>query len=223
MQEKEATRTTLARGQTGPKPVTAIDWSDVRDRLENTRAAIDRIILPTLAEKQVVLRRRAKALALEPTVKARTEEHLVVVEFSLAYEQYGIESSYVREIYPLKDLTPLPCTPAFVLGVINVRGKILSVIDIKKFFDLPDKGLTDLNKVIILHTNQMEFGTLADAILGISLIPLSAIQSSLPTLTGIRAEYLRGVTKERLVILDAKALLLDKKIIVHEEVEAFHG
>ena len=85
MQEKEATRTTLARRQTGPKPVTTIDWSDVRDRLENTRAAIDQIMFPTLAEKQVVLRRRAKALALEPTVKARAEEHLVVVEFSLAY------------------------------------------------------------------------------------------------------------------------------------------
>jgi len=71
---------------------------------------------------------------------------------------------------------------------------------------------------VVLHIAELE-----DAILGISLIPLSAIQSSLPTLTGIRAEYLRGVTKERLVILDAKALLLDKKIIVHEEVEAFHG
>lgn len=50
-------------------------------------------------------------------------------------------SEYVREIYPLKEFTPIPCTPPFVLGIINVRGQILSVIDIKKFFDLPEKGL----------------------------------------------------------------------------------
>jgi purine-binding chemotaxis protein CheW len=220
MREKKEAPSTLARGHPGQKPVTAIDWTDIHRRLESARMALERILVPGLAEKQAVLKARAKILARETKVKEGAEQHLEVVEFLLAYEKYGIESSYVREIYPLKDLTPLPCTPAFVLGLINVRGQILSVIDIKKFFDLPDKGLTDLNKVIIVHTDKMELGLLADAILGISLIPLTEIQPSLPTLTGIRAEYLRGVTKERLVILDAKNLLLDKKIIVHEEVES---
>src|SRR5439155_25417175 len=128
-------------------------------------------------------------------------------------------SSSVREVYPLKELTPLPCTPPFVLGIINVRGKILSVIDIKKFFDLPEKGLTDLNKVIIVHADEMELGILADALLGVRAIPLEELQPSLPTLTGIRAEYLKGVTKDRLVILDTEKILSDKGIIVHEEVE----
>lgn len=220
MKEKKASPSTLARGHPGQKPVTAIDWTDIHRRLESARTALERILVLGLAEKQAVLKARAKSLARETKVKEGAEQHLEVVEFLLAYEKYGIESSYIREIYPLKELTPLPCTPAFVLGLINVRGRILSVIDIKKFFGLPDKGLTDLNKVIIVHTDKMELGLLADAILGISLIPLTEIQPSLPTLTGIRAEYLRGVTKERLVILDAKNLLLDKKIIVHEEVES---
>jgi len=220
MKEKKAAPSTLASGQQGQKPVTAIDWTDIHHRLESARTALERILVPGLAKKQAVLKARAKSLAQENKVMEGAEQHLEVVEFLLAYEKYGIESSYVREIYPLKDLTPLPCTPAFVLGLINVRGQILSVIDIKKFFDLPDKGLTDLNKVIIVHTAKMELGLLADAILGISLIPLTEIQPSLPTLTGIRAEYFRGVTKERLVVLDAKNLLLDKKIIVHEEVQS---
>jgi purine-binding chemotaxis protein CheW len=112
----------------------------------------------------------------------------------------------------------MPCAPPFVLGIINVRGQILSVIDIKKFFDLPEKGLTDLNKVIILHSDSTEFGILADVILGVRSVSLSELQPSLPTLTGIRQEYLKGVTKERLVILDAAKLLCDKRIIIHEEV-----
>ena len=141
------------------------------------------------------------------------------MEFLLAYEKYGIESSYVREVYSLKELTPLPCTPLFVLGIINVRGQILSVIDIKKFFDLPEKGLADLNKVIILHSDSMEFGILADVMLGVRNVLLSELQPSLPTLTGIRQEYLKGITAERVVILDAEKLLSDKQIIIHEEVE----
>lgn len=142
-----------------------------------------------------------------------------MLEFQLAYERYGIESSYVREVYPLKDLTPLPCVAPFVLGIVNVRGQIVSVIDIKKFFDLPEKGLTDLNKVVIIHNDAMAFGILADAILGMRRIALRDVQPSLPTLTGIREQYLRGVTPERVVLLDAGKLLTDKDIVVHEEVE----
>jgi purine-binding chemotaxis protein CheW len=220
MTEEKAAPSKLTSSHAGQKPGMAIDWANIHRRLGSAQEAVERILMPRLAEKQAVLKARAISLAREPKENARAGERLEVVEFLLAYERYGIESSYVREIYPLKDLTPLPCTPPFVLGLVNVRGQILSVIDIKKFFDLPDRGLTDLNKVIILHTEHLELGVLADAILGINLIPLSEIQPSLPTLTGIRAEYLRGVTKERLVILDVKNLLLDKKIIVHEEVES---
>jgi purine-binding chemotaxis protein CheW len=132
---------------------------------------------------------------------------------------YGVESLYVREVYPLKELTPLPCTPPFVLGIINVRGQILSVVDLRQFFDLPAQRLTDLNKVIVLHDGTMAFGILADAILGVRVIPPDGVQPSLPTLTGIRAAYLKGVTGERLVILDAAKLLTDKALIVFEEVE----
>ncbi len=201
------------------KQTTSIDWSEVHRRLETARAALERGLTPSPEEKKQILRARAKALAREPEGEGAAQEALEIVEFLLAYERYGIESSYVREVYPLKAFTPLPCTPPFVLGIINVRGQILSVIDIKKVFDLPEKGLTDLNKVIILRGEKMEFGILADAILGVRSIPLEKIQPSLPTLTGIREEYLKGVTGERVVILDAEKLLSDKKILVHEEVE----
>lgn len=179
----------------------------------------DRGFEPISGEKKEILKARAKALAREPEREQKAEEYFEVVEFLLAYEKYAIETAYIREVYPLRELTPLPCTPRFVLGIINVRGQILSVIDIKKFFDLPEKGLTDLNKVIILHTNNMEFGILADKILGVRSIAAGEMQPSLPTLTGIRAEYLKGVTEEMRIILDAKKILNDDRILVHEEVE----
>lgn len=170
-------------------------------------------------EEKQILKARAKELAREAREENTLERSMEIVEFLLASEKYGVESSYVREIYPLKELTPVPCTPPFVLGIINMRGQILSVIDIKKFFDLPEKGLTDLNKVIVLRTDKMEFGILADAILGVNGVSINDIQPGLPTLTGIREEYLIGITRERVIILDVEKLLKDKKIIVHEEIK----
>jgi purine-binding chemotaxis protein CheW len=202
-----------------PKSTPVLDWSEIHRRIETAQAGRDQGVTRSVEEKNTILQARAKALAREPEEKTAVEEYLEVVEFSLAYETYGIQSSYVREVYPLKELTPLPGTPPFVLGVINVRGRILSVIDIKKFFDLPGKGLTDLNKVIILRSDSMEFGILADTILGVRNMSLSDLQPSLPTLTGIREEYLRGVTRERVVVLDARKLLSDRNMIVHENVE----
>ena len=117
--------------------------------------------------KKQLLKARARKLARDNAKEKPAGESIEVVEFLLAYETYGIESSYVREICPLKELTPVPCTPPFVLGIINVRGQIISVIDMKIFFDLPEHGLTDLNKVIIVHDEKMEFGILADSILGV--------------------------------------------------------
>ncbi|MCG7849658.1 MAG: chemotaxis protein CheW [ANME-2 cluster archaeon] len=200
------------------KHTASIDWSIIHRNLADARAAVEQEWMPSASEKKRILKERAIALAQEPEDKDTAEEYLEIVEFLLAYEKYGIESGYIREVYPMKELTPLPCTPPFVLGIINVRGQIISVIDIKKFFDLPEKGLTDLNKVIIVNDGKMEFGILADVIPGVCSVALSELQPSLPTLTGIRAEYLRGVTKERLVVLDMEMILSDEKIIVHKEV-----
>lgn len=201
----------------GIKKSGAINWSDVRRRLEETRLKIEKGWIPGPEEKKKILRQRAAALAKEPE-RLVEEELTEVIEFLLAHERYAIESSYVREVYPLKDLTPVPCTPSFVLGIINVRGRILSVIDLKKFFNLPDKGLGDLNKVIVLASKDMEFGVLADSITGVRTVSLAGLQKKVPTITGVGEEYLKGVTTDGRIILDARKLISDKAIIVNEEV-----
>jgi purine-binding chemotaxis protein CheW len=93
------------------------------------------------------------------------------------------------------------------------------VVDLKRFFDLPNNALTDLNRVIVVRKDGMELGILADTIHGVRRIPQRELQPSLPTLTGIRAEYLKGVTAERLIVLDANKLLSDPKIVVREELK----
>ena len=197
--------------KTGPAVAGADQSTDVgenRERGENAAAE----------ESRALLRRRARALAQEPQQAAAAHEFLDIVVFRLASETYGLESAYVREAYPLKDYTPLPGVPTFVLGVANVRGQILSVVDLKKFFNLPEKGLGQLNKLIILHSELMEFGILVDDISGARAIALDSIQASPPTVSGIGAEYLRGVTSEGVIILDADKILSDETIVVHQDV-----
>lgn len=194
----------------------ATDWNEIHERLEKVRSVIEQGWMPGPEEEKKILRQRARALAKEPEKKGAGEE-IEIIEFLLAQERYAMDASHVREVYPLNDLTPVPCTPPFVLGIINVRGQIISVIDLKKLFGLPDKGLGDLNKVIILKSDAMEFGVLADVIVGFRTMPLAGLQQVIPTLTGVREEYLMGVTEDRLIVLDAEKIMSDRKIVVNEE------
>lgn len=194
------------------------DLSEIRGRIAAFRAtaALDFALSPE--EERRILKTRAQALAREPETDAAAGETLEVVEFDLAGEHYAFPLADVREVSLLRELTPVPCTPPFVLGIINLRGEIRTVIDLKKFFDLPDAGITELNKIILIQHADLELGILADAIRGVRRIPLGDLQPTLPTLTDIRADYLRGVTSDRLVVLDPVKILSGPRIVIDEEV-----
>ena len=169
-------------------------------------------------ETRSLLKTRAVAMAIEPEQQRDTSTMIEIIEFTLAAESYGIESAFVREVNTLKDFTQLPGVPSFILGIVNIHGQILPVIDLKKFFNLPEKGLGELDKVIILYDDQMEFGILADEVKGTKVIYSEDVLPVPLTVTGIGEKYLKGVTKDRLIILSAENLLSDKNIVVNEEV-----
>jgi len=175
---------------------------------------------PEAGAERKTLEERARELAREPEARREERDSLRVLEFDLAYERYAIELSHIRIVHPLQDITPIPCTPRFVRGMVNLRGQILTVIDLKAFFGLPEKGLSDLNKVIVVHVGGMECGILADAIGEVQSIALDTIQPSIPTLAGIQEAYVRGITPGGLVVLDVARILCDKAIVVDDEVLA---
>lgn len=164
-----------------------------------------------------ILRRRARELARPPAAQTPGGDVLDVLEFRLAQERYAVETAYVHEVYPLRDLMPLPGAPAFIVGIVSARSQVLPVYDLKKFFDLPEQGLTDLHRVIVVRHADLELGLLADISVGVRSVARTALQSGLPTLTGIRAEYLKGVTVDGLTVLDLERLLTDPRIIVNHD------
>jgi purine-binding chemotaxis protein CheW len=194
----------------------AIDWQKIHDRLETIQRSIEREESLSAAEIGKILKVRARALAVE-TVNRFEKEFIRILEFRIANENYALELSYIIEVCPLQDLTALPGTPSYVSGIINVHGRIYSVIDLKKFFELPDKGLSNLNKVIIVQHDGMDFGILADAVTGVKTVSPATLQPLLPTLTGIRLEYLKGIAADQLIVLDAVKLLTDANLLVKEK------
>lgn len=169
-----------------------------------------------LPDSEQILRTRARALA-QPRESLIREETITLLEFRLAQERYAVETRYVHEVHPLRELTSLPGTPPFLRGIVNLRGRIVAVLDLKRFFDLPETGFTDLHRVVVVRGNDMEVGLLADVVAGVHELPVKRMQPSLPTLTGIRAQYLMGVTDERLVVLDVARVLADPRIVVHDD------
>ena len=186
-----------------------IDWDAVRQRLAAAEAAMARAWEPE--QVRAILKRRAAQLAKESGTGVPEGEMIEVVEFQLGRERYAAESRYVRDVFPLERLISLPCTPDFVPGIVDIRGEILSVVDLEKFLGLPKRGLTDMNRLVVLEQGEMRFCILADAILGVHAIPRSLVKQPLPG-----TDHVLGVAPDHLIILDVGKLTEDGRLIVDE-------
>jgi purine-binding chemotaxis protein CheW len=194
-----------------------IDWGRIHQRMAAVEAAIARIGHASSEDTRDILRARAANLAKERDNHVLPSGILEVLTFMLGQERYGIETRYVREVAPMNELTPLPGSPSFVMGIVNIRGQVVSVIDIRKLFELPQRGVGDQDRIIVLQDGAMEFGILGNSILGVVTITPDELEAALPTLSGVRAEFLKGVMRDRTAVLDGSRLLTDEKVIVRED------
>jgi purine-binding chemotaxis protein CheW len=170
-----------------------------------------------MKDDQTILQTRAKKVAGRSAESTVMGAPLLVVEFLLIPEKYCIASAFVVEVLPLREITQIPGAPAFVIGVINVRGKILSVVNLKTFFHLDEKGLTELNKIIVIRQNLMEFGIVVDSISGTREISLKTLSAAPVTINGLGAEYIKGVTPDGLILLEMASILSSKSLIVNQK------
>ncbi len=143
---------------------------------------------------------------MAPAQVADKEEQLVV--FDLGEEVYGIDISRVQEIIRMQSITQVPGAPSFVEGVINLRGKIIPVVDLHRRFGLPPADSTKASRIVVVETDGHTIGMVVDAVSEVLRIPGDCIEPPSPIVAGVDSEYLRGIAKleGRLVIL----LQLDK-------------
>jgi len=195
-----------------------IEWQQAYALLERARRVIETGAELPPEDVKRILRERAQALA-KPLEEAPTAiEVLELLVFSLDGERYGIETAHVLEVVPLRELTPVPGTPSFVLGVINYRGRILPVLDLRRLFDLAGQGMTEGSRVVAVEAGGMTFGIFADAVAGTIRVGTDEVAPPPVTLTGDRQAFIQGITGEMVAVLDLKALVRHPRIMVNEEV-----
>ena len=172
-----------------------------------------------------VLEKRAQILARRPKEEITATEFLHLVTFPLGDERYGVDIDLVQDVrsFNQQNWSPIPCTPDFIVGAINIRGRIYSLMDVARFTGLPSRPFTDITHVLLLRSRDhgmeeaMELSILSDDIPQVVDIPLSVVESASVTVSARMQEYVRGVTKDMLIILDLERLLSDPGIIVHQE------
>jgi purine-binding chemotaxis protein CheW len=155
-------------------------------------------------------------------------EELKVILFTLADEHYGVEVDKVRTIERMMPLTRVPKTPPFVKGVINLRGVVIPVIDLRGRFNLPESDYTDNTRIIIVAvkdaSKQMEVGLIVDSANDVIDIDSDRIEEPPEVVGGIRAKYLRGIAKLKddrlLVLINLEEVLNKGEIVQLEQFEA---
>lgn len=158
-----------------------------------------------------LLEERARQLARVPDAPSRAGEMLELIGFVLAGERYGIESRFVREVARLTRFTPVPGTPAFVLGVTNLRGEIVALFDLRNLLGIVAEGVTDLGKIVVLGEHRREFGLLADFA---SEVLSVATASLAQTDVAWGRAYVRGVSPDGVIVLSGEALLSDPRLTI---------
>jgi purine-binding chemotaxis protein CheW len=203
-----------------PHPGPRFDWDAVRRRLEQAIRSTGQTDRLPPDRARAVLEERARALARPLQVAAPEAATLRLVTFGLANERYAIEARHVREVVRLTGYTPVPGAPDFLLGVMNLRGEVVAVLDLGKFLGAAARGVSDLSRVLVLGGDRPEFGVLADAAHDVVTLPADAIREPPPSVAGIGREYLLGVTADALVVLDAAVLLRDPRLFIDQAGEA---
>jgi purine-binding chemotaxis protein CheW len=129
------------------------------------------------------------------------EQQLVV--FQLGAELYGVEIARVHEIIRLQTVTRVPGAPAFVEGVINLRGKVIPVVDLRRRFGLPIAEHTRASRIVVVEIGDQVVGVIVDGVSEVLRVGTATVEPPSPVVAGIDSEYLYGIAKlpDRLVIL----------------------
>jgi purine-binding chemotaxis protein CheW len=168
-----------------------------------------------LSRVAVLLEERARKIA-QPEERHSDAAIVEVLKFRLAYQEYAIEMQYIREVILTGEITPVPGTPDYISGICIVRGEIISLVDLRVLLSIPERGLTDLNRVIVLTDHTLTFGILADHITGIGVIELNLMSAPEKVAIPVKNKYVMGMTDTLLIVLDAAAIFADPNMIIED-------
>lgn len=144
-----------------------------------------------------------KNTAASAEADPKIEEIVQLVTFKLGNEEFAVDILKVQEINRIIEITKVPKAPDFVEGVINLRGKVIPIVDIRQKFHLAIKEATKETRIIVVNIMNKTIGLIVDSVSEVLRINSSTIQPPPPLIAGLDSDYIKGVGKldERLIIL----------------------
>ena len=230
-------RTRLRTGLRPNKKTRTFDWEAARQRLAASQDALaaSSELSPEALER--IWAQRAAQLAQAP-LQEEAGERFEVVLVQLGREVFGLEVQYVRDIRPARQITAVPRLPEWVTGLANLHGNILSVIDLRRFLNLPEgDGETDKavpKYLAVTQTENMEIALLVDEVLGVEALLSNPVGTDHTAMPNLPQEYIKEIVSREntsrdalqnhadnpglVVILDLPALFADEHLIIQEEI-----
>lgn len=142
--------------------------------------------------------------------KKQDAELIQLVTFSIGEEEFGVDILKVQEIIRTMEITRVPKAPDFVEGVINLRGNVIPIIDLRKRFGLETRSHDKHTRIIVIEINNMIVGFVVDSVSEVLRIPANTVEPPPPVVAGLESEYISGVGKledRLLILLDLDRLL----------------
>jgi purine-binding chemotaxis protein CheW len=149
-------------------------------------------------------------------------ELLQLVSFHVGGEEFGLEILKVQEIIRVQQLTRVPNSPDFVDGVINLRGKVIPVISLRRIFGLGDLAHDKQTRIVVVEVSGAVLGFMVDSVSEVLRIPVNTVEPP-PRLGKLKREYVSGVGKldnRLLILLDVDRLMSDSERVCAQMVEA---
>ena len=176
------------------------------DAVKPARAAKQSATKPEVPEA-------ASPMELPPAIRGQGDQDphtSQVVSFRLGEEEYGVDIMTVQEIILLGCITQVPEVPDHVLGVINLRGNVIPILNLRRRFGMPDQEPEDETRIVVMNLNGRTVGVVVDGVSEVLRLSLDDISPPPQSLSGVGKEYINGLARngERLLILLNMARLL---------------
>ena len=188
-----------------------IDWRAFRTLIDHAFESAEQ---HSPEQSREILAARAARLAATPLTTGPVVETMALLPFRLGRERYGIETRFAREVIRLTAFTAIPGAPDFLVGVANLRGEILPVFDLMRFFGFASSGLMDRSRVIVVGAAEAEFGIIADTVQDVSELARDGFVAD-PGIAPERGrDCIQGVTQDATIVLDGAALIAEPRLFI---------
>jgi purine-binding chemotaxis protein CheW len=176
----------------------------------------ERIELPPSGLAEDILGQFVAQRQVEADRQAVAEDHqgnfvYHLVTFQLEREEYGVEIASVQEIIRATDITPVPGAAGHVRGVINLRGKIIPVVDLRRRFGLGETADSEASRIVVVELGEKRVGMLVDSVSQVIKVESAAVEDMPEEARGVEGDYILGVAKlegRLVIILDLKSAIL---------------